>query len=80
MHRKALAIRRELASAPDADSSAKLDLARSLNATGDAGRWPPATMPGALAAYEEARALAGPLADGPDATDAARDVLGSSHH
>ena len=79
VHRKALAIRRELASAADADSSAKLDLARSLIATGYLAE-ATGDNAGALSAYEEARALAGPLADGPGATDAARDVLGTSHH
>ena len=74
VHRKALAIRRELASAADADSSAKLDLARSLNATGGLAQ-ATGDNAGALSALEEARSLAGPLADGPGATDAARDVL-----
>ena len=78
VHKKALAIRRELASGADVDSNAKLNLSRSLNATG----WLCATTgdnAGALSSCEEALALSGPLAEGPGATDAARDVLGSSH-
>jgi serine/threonine-protein kinase len=66
VHRKALAVRRELASRPGADAGAALDLARSLIAAGrlqdETGR--PAT---ALASYAEARSLlsglAGPGAD-----------------
>jgi serine/threonine-protein kinase len=57
VHQKALAVRRELAGAPDADVEVRLDVARSLLATvrlqketGDAK--------GALASAEEARALA----------------------
>jgi serine/threonine-protein kinase len=77
-HRKALAVRRELAAAPDADAVTQGDVARSLLAigwlqqrTGD--------MAGALAAYEEARQLAEALLAqvGPD--DPLRAVLGSAH-
>jgi len=78
VHRKALAIRRTLASGTNADAGSKLDLARSLiaagllaEATGDNA--------GALEAYEETRALASPLAEGPGSTDAARSRLANSH-
>jgi eukaryotic-like serine/threonine-protein kinase len=79
VHRKSLAIRRDLAAGTNADASSTLDLARSLiaagllaEATGDNA--------GALAAYEEARTLARPLADGSGSTVAARDILGTTHH
>ena len=79
VHRKALALRRELAGSTDSDVGTKLDLARSLNAigllsmsTGDNA--------GALSAYEEARAMVGPLAVGPGTTKAAQDVLGAIDH
>ena len=80
VHRKALAIRRELAARPEADADAKLDLARSLNADRLAGRghrrhgrapWRPSRKPAAWP---------GRWPTGPGATDAARDVLGTSHH
>ena len=78
VHRKALAIRRELAAGPGADVGLRLELARSLLA---AGMLAQATgdNAGALAACEEARGLADPLAVGPAATHAARDALGTSH-
>jgi serine/threonine-protein kinase len=57
VHRKALAVRRELADAPKADEATRADVARSLLAigwlqqcTGD--------MAGAMASYEEARLVA----------------------
>ena len=77
-YRKAVAIRRELASGPAVDDAARLELARALIAlagpasqTGDRS--------GALAAHQEARDLSAPLATGPRATASARIVLGSSY-
>jgi serine/threonine protein kinase/tetratricopeptide (TPR) repeat protein len=78
VHRKALAVRRELAAAPDADVPTRLDVARSLGpmgklllALGDSA--------GALAAFEEQRNIAQALeAESP--TDAVRQVLGSGHN
>ena len=75
MHRKALAIRRELAAAFGADAASRLDLVRSvhrvgfmLHLTGDNAA--------ALAAYEEARQLAEGLeVDAP--TDEVRSILAS---
>jgi tetratricopeptide (TPR) repeat protein/tRNA A-37 threonylcarbamoyl transferase component Bud32 len=61
LHRKALALRRELAAAPEADVETRLDVARSLGAVGslleDTGN-----RPGALAMYQEQRTLAEQLA------------------
>ena len=62
---KAVAIRRELASAPDSDSSAKLDLARSLNATGSCCRQSDRRQCRRPSTLRRARSLAGPLADVP---------------
>ena len=77
-YRKAVAIRRELASGPAVDDAARLELARALNAlagpalaTGDTA--------GALAAHQEARDLCAPLATGPRATASARLILGQSY-
>ena len=78
VHRKALALRRELAASPGADVDTRLDVARSLEklgrllrATGDDA--------GALAAHEEQRELAERLeAEHSDA--AVRSVLALSHH
>jgi tetratricopeptide (TPR) repeat protein len=77
VQRLALAVRRELAGEPDADVEARLDVARSLLATvrlqketGDAN--------GALAAAEEARALAEALR-GAAPTDQVHAVLAGSH-
>jgi tetratricopeptide (TPR) repeat protein len=78
VHRQALAIRRELAATPGADTEAGLDLARSLRMV---GRVQSATSDnvGALAMYEEARRVAeGLVADDP--SDAARAALAQSHH
>ena len=78
VHRKALALRRELAAAADADMETRLDVARSLrmvgrllSATGDKSA--------ALAAFEEQRAIcAGLAAEFP--SDTIRTVLAQSHH
>jgi serine/threonine protein kinase len=73
VQRKALALRRELAAAPGAGVEARLDVARNLrvvgveqHATGD--------YSGAMASFDEARALAEGLAAG-DPTDTARSLL-----
>jgi serine/threonine protein kinase/tetratricopeptide (TPR) repeat protein len=78
VHRKALALRRELAAVPNADVETRLDVARSLEkvgqllgATGDHA--------GALAAFEEERNLAERL-EAEHPTDAVRSVLAGSHH
>jgi eukaryotic-like serine/threonine-protein kinase len=78
VHRKALAIRRELAAPPGADDASELDLARSLHATGLLAE-ATGDYGGALSAYEEARGLARPLTIGPGATREARDLLGLGH-
>jgi serine/threonine-protein kinase len=77
VHRQALAVRRELAGAPDADVETRLDVARSLlgmvrmqQETGDAK--------GALASAEEARALAETL-KGAAPTEPVHAVLADSH-
>ncbi|MHC4140452.1 MAG: tetratricopeptide repeat protein, partial [Planctomycetota bacterium] len=78
VHRKALAIRRELAAAPGVDTETRLDVARCLDevggllsAIGD--------RTGAQAAYEEQRQLAEQL-EALDPADAVRLVLAQSHH
>src|SRR5262245_4696050 len=78
VHRKALAVRRELAAAAGADVETRLDVARSLRAegillyyTGD--------PTGALRAWEEQRDLATAL-EAEYATDAVRAVLARSHN
>ena len=86
VHLKALAVRRELAAAAGAGPTAqpgwreaRLDVARSLIAAGKL-REETGDTPGALASYEEARALAEGL-DAPGHAEAAvRAVLGTSHH
>ncbi len=78
-YRKAVAIRRELAAAPGAAPSTRVELARALNSLG-AEAFEVGDHGGALASHEEARSLAEPLATGPGATIEARRVLGSSHH
>ncbi|WP_165231712.1 serine/threonine-protein kinase [Aquisphaera insulae] len=75
VHRKALAIRRELADGADADIA--LDLVRSLIATGSlAGTTGERTFE--LAAFDEARRLASALAFAPTAPAPAREVLAST--
>jgi serine/threonine protein kinase/tetratricopeptide (TPR) repeat protein len=78
VHRQALAIRRELATGPEADGEARLDVARSLNkvgellsATGDKS--------GAVVAFEEQRDVA-QREDARYSTETARSVLGQSYH
>ena len=58
---------------------ARVELARALNGQGEEAS-SSATTPAALAAHEEARALAEPLATGPGATIEARRALGFALH
>ena len=78
VHRKAVAVRRELAAEPTADATTKLDLARSLLAVGSLSA-DSEDYPAAMAAYGEAQALSEGLAEAPIGSDAARAVLGKSH-
>ena len=74
-YRKAVAIRRELAEGTG--PSARVELARALNALG----WEASQLDdhaGAIAAFEEARSLAEPLATGAGATIEARRAAGPS--
>jgi tetratricopeptide (TPR) repeat protein len=77
VHRKALALRRELAAEQGADVETRLDVARSLEAEGwlldDTG-----DPTGALRAFEDQRDIATAL-EAESATDAVRDVLARSH-
>jgi tetratricopeptide (TPR) repeat protein len=77
VHRKALALRRELAAEQGADVETRLDVARSLEAEGwlldDTG-----DPTGALRAYEDQRDIATAL-EAESATDAVRDVLARSY-
>jgi serine/threonine protein kinase len=75
VHRKALAVQRELAGL---DVETRLDVARSLLAVGQLLRGT-GDNAGALAAFEEARDLAERLEAG-DPTDAVRSVLALSHY
>jgi serine/threonine protein kinase len=77
--KKAVAIRRELAAAPGAGPSERVELARALNDQGLEAQVLN-DHAGGLAAHEEARALVEPLANGPGATLAARRALGFAHH
>jgi serine/threonine protein kinase len=79
VHRKALAIRRELAALLDADAETKLDLARSLIATGLLAK-ATGDYSGALSAFEEARGVAMTLTSDSGSTDAARYVVGICYH
>jgi eukaryotic-like serine/threonine-protein kinase len=78
LHRKALAIRRDLALHPEAEAGVRLDMARSLNAIGRLAETAD-DYAEALYALEEARSLAEPLAQGTGATALAREVLANSH-
>ena len=78
MHRKALAIRRELAAAPGADVKTRLDVALSLYATGSSLRGIGDTA-AALAAFEEERDLAAAL-EAAAPTDTVRAYLGIGHN
>ena len=76
-YRKAVAIRRELET-EGTGPSARVELARALNALG----WEASQLDdhaGAIAAFEEARSLAEPLATGAGATIEARRALGLAY-
>ena len=78
VHRKALAVRRELAAEAGADVETRLDVARSVEAVGELLR-ETGDVAGARAAYEEQRDIARALeAESP--TDAVRTVLARSYH
>jgi eukaryotic-like serine/threonine-protein kinase len=79
VYRKAIAVRRELASRPARDPEATIDLARSLLDAGSLQR-DTGDLPGAMAAYEEARGLAERLGATELAPQQVRAVLGKSHH
>jgi tetratricopeptide (TPR) repeat protein/tRNA A-37 threonylcarbamoyl transferase component Bud32 len=78
VHRKALAVRRELAAAEGADVETRLDVARSLRAEG-ALLYYTGDPTGALRAWEEQRDIAKAL-EAESATDAVRAVLARSHN
>jgi serine/threonine-protein kinase len=74
IHRKSLAVRRQLSEAPGAGAEAALDEARSLRAIGDS-LYTTGDVAGALASFEEGRKLAGDLVASGRGTDDARSVL-----
>ncbi len=77
VHRQALTVRRELAAEPGADVETRLDVARSLHATGYLLR-NTGDLAGALSAFQEQRDLAAALeAESP--TDAVRVQLAYGH-
>jgi tetratricopeptide (TPR) repeat protein len=77
LHRKALAVRRQLAAAEGADVETRLDVARSLRAVGILLYYT-GDPTGALRAWEEQRDIATALeAESP--TDAVRAILAQSH-
>jgi tetratricopeptide (TPR) repeat protein len=78
VHRKALALRRELAAAVGGDVETRLDVARSLAMVGGLLR-ETGDHAGALAAHEEQRELAERL-EAEHSTDAVRSSVASSHH
>jgi serine/threonine-protein kinase len=77
VHRKALALRRELAAAEGADAEARLDVARSLRMEGTLLYYT-GDLTGALRAAQEQRDIATAL-EAESATDAVRAVLAQSH-
>lgn len=78
VHRKALAVRRELAAEPGAAPEKRLDLARSLRAVGIL-LWTTGDAAGGVKAFEEGRAEAAAVA-AEHPTEAARVVLAQCHH
>jgi serine/threonine-protein kinase len=72
VHRKALALRRMLAATPEAGVEARLGLARSIRVVGNE-QYATGDHPGALASFEEARALAEAVA-AEDSMDTARSL------
>ncbi len=79
VQRKALAVRRSLASEAGADAETKLDVARSLNAAGWLQR-STGDMAGALASFEEARRLAQEAETQGGAVEHAQEVRGKAYH
>ncbi len=78
VHRKALALRRELTAAEGADVETRLDVARSLNKVGELLR-ATGDFAGALAASLEQRDLAQRL-EAEHPSDSVRSVLAQGHH
>jgi serine/threonine-protein kinase len=79
VHRKALALRRELAAAEEgADGETRLDVARSLEKVGELLR-ETGDPAGALAAFEEQRELAERL-ESEHSTDAVRSIVAGSYY
>jgi tetratricopeptide (TPR) repeat protein/tRNA A-37 threonylcarbamoyl transferase component Bud32 len=78
VHRKALAVQRALASEPGADSTIKLDVARSLTASGWLER-STGNVAGALQSFEQARKLAEDVGTDASAAEQARGVLGTAY-
>jgi tetratricopeptide (TPR) repeat protein/tRNA A-37 threonylcarbamoyl transferase component Bud32 len=78
VHRKALAVRRELASAKGADVETRLDVARSLRAEGIL-LYHTGDPTGALRAWEEQRDIATAL-EAESASDVVRAILARSHN
>ena len=79
IYRKALVIRRELATGGDADADAKIELARTLNEIGGMAK-ATGDNPGALLAPRKwPRDITTPLAAGTDGSDEARDLLAHSY-
>jgi serine/threonine-protein kinase len=78
VHRKALAMRREMAGATEADLATRADVARSLLAVGSL-QHQTGDMSGAQASYEEALRLAEGLTASVDAVDPLQAVLGLAH-
>ena len=78
IHRKALALRRELAAPPGADVETRLDVARSLKTVGYLLRGT-GDMAAALPAFQEQRDLAAAL-DAESPTEPVRTQLASGHH
>ena len=76
--RQALAVQRALASEPGADSGMKLDVARSLNASGWLERSTGDTA-GALRSFEQARKLAEDVGTEASAASEAEGVLGTAY-
>jgi len=79
VQRKALTVRRSLASEAGADAETKLNVARSLNAAGWLQR-STGDMAGALASFEEARRLAEEAETKGGAVEHAQEVLGRAYH
>lgn len=78
VHRKSLALRRDMAGAAGADVETRLDVARSLGSVGELLQ-ATGDNPAALAALEEQRALSERLAEEDPGSDVCA-VLAQSHH